>query len=591
MLPASHKTAIIVAGALLSLLLVVGLLAIDALLDSAAFDRAEADLLAFRARMIRGRLDRAAPELRNAMVSAEPVLDGWWPRHAWTRLFCEEERSALRAKLDASIRELEQAIEARAARIADLRSMREAADYAVTLAELDAIEARRRAHGPRLASDDPAADTELVAALAARRLGFEADIARNRATLEAIAAARERARGDDAALQAVADAVLPVPARAGEDDALAGLRESAAAERAAILASGRIEAAEREGASAATAAAAAAAADRLERDPDLRRGATGTLAGRREAAIVALRRRQGELEAWERSVRRVDDALEADEPGAAARAIERLAPCDARSQAEAERLRAAFGRRALDGLLRAALGAIERSDTAALGRLAAPFAPGGAVRPYLDGTARADADRVRLQVDRACDRDLYEQFRRRPSAGAAERYLAGWPAVRRAMAPAVQAWRRAAAESRTTIALQELRWGTLGLASVNRGLEDRPDAEVAIFLDGARAAGLRVSDIREHSANGVNDVALEARGFPWDELEVGVLVKLDLRDAILADPRPRGAIRQPVSAWRADRASEVEFTDPAWAGSRHVAVFRVTVPGTPPLPPFHGRPQ
>ena len=60
---------------------------------------------------------------------------------------------------------------------------------------------------------------------------------------------------------------------------------------------------------------------RLERDPDLRRGATGALAGRREAAIVALRRRQSELEAWERSVRRVDDALEADEPGAAARAL------------------------------------------------------------------------------------------------------------------------------------------------------------------------------------------------------------------------------------------------------------------------------
>jgi hypothetical protein len=562
-----------------------------ALADRGAAARARVELAQARASLEARSIDGAAKATRGAALELQPMLDGPWYRHAWSRTAGRAELEALRGELAQAVARLEAAIEARRARVLALEAMRAEVGYAATVSALDAVEARRAQAAAELELDAPAAHADLVTALADRRRGFAADIARNRAAVEAVAVARELARGDAVALQAVADAVLPVAARAGEDIQLGELRASAAAERAAILASGRVAGAEREAATAVTAAAAAAVAERLERDPDLRRGATGELAERRAAAIAAARRRQRELEAWERSVLDVDAALAADEPAAAARALSRLAPCDGPTRAEAGRIRAAFGARALDGLLRAALGALERSDGAALARLAAPFAPGGAVRPYLEGATLADADRVRLQVDRACDRDLYEQFRRSPSAAGAERYLSGWPAVRRAMAPAVLAWRRAASEAGTTVALQELRWGSLGLAAVNRGLEDRPDARVAVFVNGSPAADLRVGDIRDGGTNGVNDVVLRAGGFPWEEVEVGVLATIDLRDAILADPRPRGSVRQPVAAWRSDRSVEVQLVDPAWAGCRHVAVFGITVPKTPPLPPFQGRQQ
>ncbi len=125
--PAARKFALPVAGALLSLLL-AGQVASDALLDASAFAQTTADLLRFRACADAGLPDKAAPELRAAMIDAAPLLDGWWPRHAWTRLFRGEERDSLRSTLDAAVRELERLVDARAARIADLRAMREATD-------------------------------------------------------------------------------------------------------------------------------------------------------------------------------------------------------------------------------------------------------------------------------------------------------------------------------------------------------------------------------------------------------------------------------------------------------------------------------
>jgi hypothetical protein len=287
----------------------------------------------------------------------------------------------------------------------------------------------------------------------------------------------------------------------------------------------------------------------------------------------------------------VEAAFAAGEFGAAARALGRLAPCDARTEAAAARLRSVFGERAVEELVRTVIAAADRADRDALARLVAPFAPGGSARPLLDEPLRRTVDEVRDRIGRTVDRLLYEEFRRNPSPMAAARYLEGWPAERRAMAPAVAEWVRAAGEPRTTISLEEIRWGALGIAAVSRGLEDRPDARVVLVLDGRAAAELRVTDILESGVNGFNDVAVEVPGFATADLEVGVAATIDLRDAILADPRPRGTLRQPIAAWRAGRTEAVAFTDPSWVGCRHSAVIRVAVPKTPPLPPFQGRQQ
>ena len=90
-------------------------------------------------------------------------------------------------------------------------------------------------------------------------------------------------------------------------------------------------------------------------------------------------------------------------------------------------------------------------------------------------------------------------------------------------------------------------------------------------------------------SSGLNDAVVAVPGRAWDELEVGIFGEIDLRDAILSDPKPRGGLSQSVGAWRAARATEVDFVDPTWPGSPHVAILRATVSKTPSLPPFQGR--
>jgi hypothetical protein len=578
------------AAAIAASALVMAGVATDALRDRADAALARAELARARdALAVRG-IDEATARTMGAAVALQPMLDGPWFRHAWTRSVGAGTVAQLRGDLSRAVADLEAAIESRRTRVAALASMRADLDGSTTLAQVDAVEARRAPIAAELELDAAPGHADLVREIEARRRGFGADLERNRQALESLRAARERARGDARALQAVVDAVLPVPPRAGEDALLADVRASAAAERAAILGANLLDAARRDGDAATTAADVATIATRIERDPDLARG-DASLLERRAAAVEALRHRQRALERWERSVSDVDASLAAAEFGAAARAMARLAPCDARTDGEASSLRTGFGRRAVDGLARAALSAVDRADTELLARLSGPFGPGGSVRAWIEPSELATLDEVRARVERFCDRSLYEQFCRSPSPMAAARYLEGWPAVRRAMAPAVALWRRAALEPASVVTLEEIRWGALGVAAVTRGLEDRPDARVTLAVDGAPVADLRVSDIREGGSNGFNDAAARVAGFPWADLEVGVVATIDLRDAILSDPRPRGLARQRVDAWRAARREEVAFSDPSWPGCRHVAVIRVAVPKTPPLPPFQGRQQ
>jgi hypothetical protein len=578
------------AGAAAAVVAVVAVMR-DAGRDRIALDAATSGIDAFRSHLAAGALDRAGAELRAAIDNARPVLDGPFVRHAWSRAGRRGELDGTRSALADALGTLEAAVEARRSAIDRVAALGADVRYATTLAELDAVESRRAAAEQALVSETPAAHALLVEELAARRMAFRADVERNGVALASMRRAHELAVGDAAALQAVVDSVLPAPPRAGEGAEADAIRRAAAAERADLLIAGRLESALAKAASAGSAAEAANVAESIGRDPALQRDGDRRLADRVSTVIAALREREARLRAWESTVRQVDDALAADEPAAAARALARLEPCDERTAAEAGRIRAGFGGRVLDCVVRRAIGAIDDGDAQSLLRAAASVAPGGSVRPLLPAAAHADADRLHVRLRRSVDRELYEQFRRSPSAELAARYLDGWPGELRAMAPAVLAWRRAAAEAGTTVRLAEIRWGALGTAAVSRGLEDRPDATVGVFVNGVRTAEFRVADVRDGASNGINDVVCLAPGFPWDDLEIGVLATVDLRDAILSDPRTVGAVRQPAKAWRADRVTEIVLLDPAWPASRHRAVLRSSVPKTPPLPPFQGRQQ
>jgi hypothetical protein len=562
----------------------------DALRDGGAAARAREELAGSQADLAAGSIDGAARRTRAAARELRPLLDGPWIRHAWTRTAGRGDLGRLTEALDRAVTSLEAAIEARRALVAALESMRAGIGYATTLSDLDAIEARRAPLAAALGRDAPEAHADLVASIGARRRDFEADRARNEAAIERLRNARAGAHGDARALQAIVDAVLPAPPRAGEDAAMAALRVSAADERDEILGTDRVGSALAAAAGAITATEVADIAARIGSDPDLARGADG-LRARRDSAIEALQSRRRDLEAWERSAAVLEAAIAAGEFGAAARALERLRPCDGRTDAEAARLRDTFGARAVRGLVGAVMPAVDRADPEAIFRMVRPFGPGGNVRPHLGGEDATTADEVRSRVERHADRMLYEQFRRSPSAMAADRYLEGWPAVRRAMAPAVAAWRRAAREAATVLAVEDVRWGSLGVAEVSRGLEDRPDARLALLANGSQVLDFAVSDIREDGMNGFHDATVMVPGFPSADLELSVVATIDLRDAILSDPRPRGSLRQPVSSWRAARREEVTIADPSWTGCRHVVAIRALVPQTPPLPPFQGRQQ
>lgn len=585
MLPASRKTATLVAGALLSLWL-VGQLASDALMDASAVHQTSADLLRFRAFIDAGALDSAAPELRKAIADAEPVLDGWWPRHAWTRLFRGEERSALRATLDASVRDLEQAIEARASRIADLRLMREAADYASTLAELDAIETRRRGHGPRLATDAPAAHDALVAAIASRRDSFASDVSRNREALAAVEARRARAAGDASALLSVLDAVLPAPDRGDEGARLASVKASAAAERSAILAATRLAASAGAAANAHTSAEARALLAGLDADPDLRRSNDPALEARVRETRSSIGDRIARLAAWEAGMAAVDRALSSGEPAAAQRALRRLAPCDPRTEAIAKAARSSFPARFIESAVQGAIAAVERGDHRALQRIADATDPGSTLAAGFDDAERAQALRPNRQVRRRIDQALYEQFRRRPCDETANRYLEGWPGVPRAMAATVRAWRDRARTGGTTLALVGARWQGTGANATRGTLEDRPDAKVTVRAGTGEEFVAVFEDVVAGETRSLEGPMLTTDAAPGTDVEVTVSARIDLRDAMVADPAPVGDCRQTAGAWRAQRVTEVPLLDPLWGSRPHALFLRAVVPGAPPLPPY-----
>ncbi len=382
------------------------------------------------------------------------------------------------------------------------------------------------------------------------------------------------------------DDVLPAPDRGDEGARLAALKASASAERSAILAGTRLSAAAGAAATARTAAEARALLSALDADPDLRRSADPALEARVRETAASIRDRIDRLAAWEAGIAAVDRALAHGEPAAAARALRRLAPCDRRTEAIAASTVAAFPVRFTESAVQGAIGAVERGDLGALQRIADATDPSYTGAAGFGDTDRGQALRANRQVRRRIDQSLYEQFRRRPCAETADRYLEGWPGVPRAMAPTVRAWRARSVSGDTIIELIGARWDGTGANATRGTLEDRPDAAIALSAAGQPELAARAEDIAQGQLTPFEEARFRTPAEPADAFEVSAAVRIDLRDAMVADPAPRGECRQPIAEWRAQRVTELPVRDPLWNVRPHVLFLRAIVPGAPPLPPY-----
>ena len=563
--------------------------AMGALTDRSVLDRTAAARVQVESELAAGHVAEALTALRATVADATPVLEGNAFMHAWTRVFRSAEIDEARHDLARCVTAVGHAVEERAARQAALRVMRDEVDRVGTIAALDAIEARRSAASAQMIQDSPQAHAELVARLASRRSGFEADVARNRAALRDFEDLHRRAveAADATLLFQVIDAVLPVPARSDEDAALRALHESARASVCAALQAGTFRAAREAAASAATAADARATLRTLLDSPAVARIPSDECMRSLERLREDMLARINALSAWEAAVQGYAAALAAHRPAAAALALARIEPCDARTAERLTAMRQSAPGDIVNAFSAAAVAMLERDDWEQIATLADSLCPGTTAWNALDPTARAPIALSLEQLRRRVDRGLYEQFMRRPCVELADRYLRGWPSTPRRMAPMVLAWRTAALGGRTALTLESARWGATGVESPTTTLEDRPDATIDVRAAGDPVMRAVAVDIAEDGSTAFEPAPrFESPAPPSEELRIACTARIDLRDAIAADPIALGALAATIAEWRALRQVDLPVTDPAYPGRPHRLRFRVTMPDAPALPPF-----
>ena len=151
----------------------------------------------------------------------------------------------------------------------------------------------------------------------------------------------------------------------------------------------------------------------------------------------------------------------------------------------------------------------------------------------------------------------------------------------------VLAWRTAALGGRTALTLESARWGATGVESPTTTLEDRPDATIDVRAAGDPVMRAVAVDIAEDGSTAFEPAPrFESPAPPSEELRIACTARIDLRDAIAADPIALGALAATIAEWRALRQVDLPVTDPAYPGRPHRLRFRVTMPDAPALPPF-----
>jgi hypothetical protein len=509
--------------------------ALDASRDRTALATADREVAAGLEALRSGDPAGAIARLRDAGAALGEAESGPAWRHAWLRLADADRLAAARASLDRAVTDATRVLESRNAFLGAVSRLLDRVARAERLSEIERI--GTEAEGLRgMASSDAAAVERLSAALRARREAFDADLRRNHEAIDALRAALGRARtaGDHLAIM---DSVLPAPPRRTEEADLRQLASRAADARARLVAA-RIDGLELEASDARDAAAARTLREGLERDPDLARPGSAELEARVRALREALRARDEALHAWE-------------------------------------------------GTLRRAVAAVERADWQEAHDAAVDLRESSARWDRAAPGAGPAADAARARIDAQCDLGLYDALLRVPNIGSARAYLLGAPAHPRRMEGAVRAWLAAAEAAPLSVELASVRWAATGVPAPGTGLEDRPDAAVELRVEDAPWLRADFADVVEGTTTAAPaGVRCEWRATDEQLVRIGVRIRIDLRDAVAADPVAIGALAATAGALAGRGAVKIEARDPAWSGRPHEVLLRVGYAGVPSLPPY-----
>lgn len=521
-----------------------------------------------------------------SMLEATQAFDQepWW-QHVWVRTVGGGSRTQTQEALAAALDHAGKLSEGRQSNRVWLAQQRAALEQASTVAAAQEALAAVQRGPPDQQAVLPAQEMEPVVALARQRLqALVAEDQRNAQALDEAAAALADASSNPARLLRVAQGVLPFPDRTPPQRQMAmdALRQEAAARRTALLAK-RASDARRAGAAAGTAAEVAKVLQGLESDPDFQASADGVAAYQRTREM--LRQRKEALEQWEAGVQRVRTSLEAPDPVGATRAMGALQPPDETLARALGQMRVVFPEKLTNCLAYSVLLHARAGDWSGAHREVAMLLQDPTLRPLLNDAAVRVVRRASILLDQAEDRALYEAFRQTPSRQLAERYLAGWPATARRMAPLVKAYREALDHPVTIVQLVSVDWDDVGQYAST--IADMPDATIELGIPGTSLAKRVLPDVQNRTRSVLEEpLQVTLEGPDEEPVRLLAAVKLDLRDTALADPVAVGGVQLSPAEMRAVRRFSMKVLDPAWSPRPHHLNLYALPAGSPALPPW-----
>jgi hypothetical protein len=547
------------------------------------------------ARTVRGVRENLAPAdadpgtdlaiARSALERLRSLQDGPRWRHLWIHTLGRDAFLGAVREVRDSLARAEQRIAARDENRAWLASIATDAEQATTLERVADLQRTLMRGGPQPGAPLPVgAIADVQRRLDALSARLQEDDAHNVAALEAARGALADPATTLDALHGLAQLDLPrrdarTPARETE---AAAVRAAARARRDQMLGA-RVAALEEEALRSPSAAQASVALVALERDPDIRR-AGGTLAAVARARERIAARRDA-LAAWERGRRRLEERLAAGDPAGAAHALASLTPLDEERAREAGALRVGFPGRAAYALARGVVERAERGDWTGAWRILHAAAHDPALHAVLDSAAIAQAVRAAAALGPSEDRALYEAFRASRSPGLAARYLEGWPARPRRMAPFVRAYGAWLEAPVTALELTGVEWDVVG--SHRSPVPDLPDATVEVWVEGGPSLRVEIEDIADGGRTTfASPPRLLVHG-PLDApMRIGAVARIALRTGAGDGPIAIGSATLTPADARAVRTIAVAVVDPRWSARPHRLLLRAVPVGAPPLPPW-----